>query len=500
MASYTSNLNLYKPDATDDYGDFREEFNENMDKIDQGGGNQNIATNYDDTQTYVVGDYVIYDGLLYKCDTAVTTAETFDPTKWTHVVVTDEMGSGGGSGGHTIYDKDGTALAQESGLQFTGAVSVSDDSVNGRTVIDVEGGGNYYLNTIYSTEEKKVGYWTDGKPLYQKTWDLGSDLLIDSNTWTSTSIRVSDFNIENIIHASGLNSGGTFFGFVATNRDQSYVQILQTRNAQITIRYFTLRYTKTTDTPELNPQIGNVIYLPTIYSEEERQVGVWTDGKPLYQKTTDLGSVSANSSVDITVGIGTGVVETVVNISVIGNYATTFWQPLPFPLPSNISSYSAYIDGYKTYSDKIGIKTGSDRDFTKLFCTIQYTKTTDTAGSGIWNGQGGYAHHYSTSETVVGTWIDGKTLYEKTLDCGYGVPSGGSLIQPIGVSDIAEIINWNVWSTNGAFSRLFPYVNDTGSVRVDVDINNGNIRLYPMGISLADQKVYAVLQYTKTTD
>ena len=38
MATYTPNLNLYKPDATDPVGDFREEFNDNMDKIDRGGG------------------------------------------------------------------------------------------------------------------------------------------------------------------------------------------------------------------------------------------------------------------------------------------------------------------------------------------------------------------------------------------------------------------------------------------------------------------------------
>ena len=98
MASYTPNLNLYKPDDSDDYKDFREGFNGNMDALDQrGDANQNIAEDYDETETYVVGDYVIYNGLLYKCVTAVATAETFDPTKWTHVVVTDEMGSGGGS-------------------------------------------------------------------------------------------------------------------------------------------------------------------------------------------------------------------------------------------------------------------------------------------------------------------------------------------------------------------------------------------------------------------
>ena len=42
----------------------------------------NFATEYDSTLTYTVGDYVIYDGLLYKCITAVTTAESFDASKW----------------------------------------------------------------------------------------------------------------------------------------------------------------------------------------------------------------------------------------------------------------------------------------------------------------------------------------------------------------------------------------------------------------------------------
>lgn len=40
MATRTENFELYKPDATDNFSDFREEFNDNMDIIDQnlGGG------------------------------------------------------------------------------------------------------------------------------------------------------------------------------------------------------------------------------------------------------------------------------------------------------------------------------------------------------------------------------------------------------------------------------------------------------------------------------
>lgn len=129
MANYTPNYNLGKPEPTDPFGynSFLPLFNDNMDKIDQIGGgggdnaNQNIAENYDDTLTYTIGDYVIYDGLLYKCIADVATAETFDPTKWTHVVVTDEMGSGGGGG--SSYTSD--VLFTNSGTSVPSTISLS---------------------------------------------------------------------------------------------------------------------------------------------------------------------------------------------------------------------------------------------------------------------------------------------------------------------------------------------------------------------------------------
>lgn len=45
MATYTPNLNLYKPDPTDDFEDFRAEFNENMNKLDQSGGGSSVSWN-----------------------------------------------------------------------------------------------------------------------------------------------------------------------------------------------------------------------------------------------------------------------------------------------------------------------------------------------------------------------------------------------------------------------------------------------------------------------
>ncbi len=41
-----------------------------------------ISDKYDSSKTYSVGDYCIYNDTLYKCKTAVTSAEEFDSSKW----------------------------------------------------------------------------------------------------------------------------------------------------------------------------------------------------------------------------------------------------------------------------------------------------------------------------------------------------------------------------------------------------------------------------------
>ena len=84
MATQTTNYNLSKPDSTDPFSQFRQSYNDNLDIIDA------------------------------------------------------NLGGGGGSGGHTILNPNGSALPQENDLQFTGAVSVTDDNVNGRTVVNVK--------------------------------------------------------------------------------------------------------------------------------------------------------------------------------------------------------------------------------------------------------------------------------------------------------------------------------------------------------------------------
>ena len=46
---------------------------------------------YDDTATYAVGDLCIYNNALYKCTTAITTAEAWNASHWTATSIADEI-------------------------------------------------------------------------------------------------------------------------------------------------------------------------------------------------------------------------------------------------------------------------------------------------------------------------------------------------------------------------------------------------------------------------
>lgn len=50
-----------------------------------------VAGDYSDTKTYAVKDFVWYNGHLYRCTTAITTAETWTASHWNQVVLSDAL-------------------------------------------------------------------------------------------------------------------------------------------------------------------------------------------------------------------------------------------------------------------------------------------------------------------------------------------------------------------------------------------------------------------------
>ena len=143
------------------------------------------------------------------------------------------------------------------------------------------------------------------------------------------------------------------------------------------------------------------IFTPTIYSDNERMIGVWRDNKPLYQKSYYFSSaISVTTNYSAVGNIDATDIENVVGIN--GSHADgTYWDD--FSADPTLSSHT-----------KLGIRAVQNHSVTYL--TIRYTKISDTAGSGDWNTDGIPMVHYSTTEQVIGTWTNGKPLYQITVD------------------------------------------------------------------------------------
>lgn len=154
-------------------------------------------------------------------------------------------------------------------------------------------------------------------------------------------------------------------------------------------------------------------FMPIVYSTEEQEIGVWTDGKPLYQKTIDTGALPNASSTSTAHGISN--LEEVVDIEGVCYQSTNkFWRSLPL-ITDNNTNYLCTVSVNATYVYLYG-RNADLSNYTESYITLRYTKSTDTAGSGKWTPQGVPSIKYSTSEQIIGTWTDGKTLYQKTVD------------------------------------------------------------------------------------
>lgn len=257
---------------------------------------------------------------------------------------------------------------------------------------------------------------------------------------------------------------------------------------------------------------GYQLIQPIIYSEEEREVGVWVDGKPLYQKTLSLTTPSTtdDSIVSDLSLLQIDVVTDIKGVIVARGELTSQIIPIFWSHTSQLIGTLYFdIDG-KTLRQKLSTDTYLSKN---EFVTIQYTKTTDVAGSGKWTPQGTPAVHYSTEEQVVGTWINGKTVYEKT----FYIPSMGNyddsidgyliaenvvvddLIGANGFIKIATGLNLGhsyVHITNG-FSMLNSYefalhLNDMGTLLLWTDTSS-------LGGGIVGQELFITIQYTKPT-
>ena len=137
---------------------------------------------------------------------------------------------GGGSGGSSalseMTDVTFTNLQRNDVLKYNGIVWVNDDDLH-----------------EYSTEEKIVGKWIDGKPIYEKTF-TGLSFSLNYVGWRPI-INISNNN--NIICGFGLDNYNQLFYPTALGHVNEEVDWYQSNSLGNIISTITVQYTKTTD-------------------------------------------------------------------------------------------------------------------------------------------------------------------------------------------------------------------------------------------------------------
>lgn len=223
--------------------------------------NQNIADTYDITSTYAVGDYVIFNSLLYKCITAVTTPGVWNSSYWAHVLVTDEMGSGGGSS--VIPNPQDPATDTLTTIEING------------TVYDIAGGGGgsgYTETTLWSGNETPSTAGTDIN-LSNNISDydaiaihVGNNSYTGDNIFLVSSLTIGETYISTAYYGEAL---GAFFTY--TSDTQINIKRQATSYPQIYTKVIGIKYGSGGTTVVPNPsgtptdtlntvQIDNVIY------------------------------------------------------------------------------------------------------------------------------------------------------------------------------------------------------------------------------------------------
>ena len=107
---------------------------------------------------------------------------------------------------------------------------------------------------------------------------------------------------------------------------------------------------------------------------------------------------------------------------------------------------------------------------------------------------------YSTNEQRIGTWIDGKPIYRKTIDYTISDTSQTSISIPTNITDMEFLINAN---GVGMYSTLFlplTFYNGGGWNSFHIVQNGTNIVYQRASSNYPISRVFITLEYTKTTD
>ncbi len=127
----------------------------------------------------------------------------------------------------------------------------------------------------------------------------------------------------------------------------------------------------------------------------------------------------------------------------------------------------------------------------------KFSGTKAIIGNQVSGGGGSAMHNYSTEEKVVGTWIDGKPLYEKTIVYDGIVKTDTKIYQNESIDEIVNVSNKCFYDTS--FNKWNTEINSTYNLGITA---RGYYLQGEVNSAYGDRitKCRCTIQYTKTTD
>lgn len=113
--------------------------------------------------------------------------------------------------------------------------------------------------------------------------------------------------------------------------------------------------------------------------------------------------------------------------------------------------------------------------------------------------------NYSTEEQVVGKWIDGKPLYQRTIKYTSGWNIGYEVSLPHNISNLDKVVDFKAFYTrsDGTTQHIPNVHNDMalwGAGIYDFSVNNFTLYIGTLAGVFTINELFITLRYTKTTD
>lgn len=339
------------------------------------------------------------------------------------------------------------------------------------------GGGNVYGTFIDTSEVIKAQTIFVGSMSYTATKDCIVAIALTTQSNATALVKIDGVTVQSAYISNGTNAVG-----LEVPLKSGQVLTVENANSGNNSAYTVYGITQGTEG----------IFAPVIYSDNERVIGIWRDNKPLYAKTYHFTSGWVNDSwTDITDLSGLNIDTFVKSDFSVSRTDNSLQYTGNGSIRPETSGQNHTISA-RYYSNHLQVMVNNYNDIVRLDITILYTKTTDSAGSGNWNTDGIPMHHYSTNEQVIGTFVDGKPLYEKAFD-GLSVSiNGNNWVYYNDINYIDNLVDLKAYANNGG-----RYLRCAISEYQRSDTNGVMLS----GFSGFNRTVNVlVLQYTKSTD